>query len=397
MILPALHLLRHFLRSLLSRKLHRLLRTLIDRTREISAILVWSSRKFEDMALVDSRPKVSSNTYPLGASLWRIPKLTRIQKVNPTARFLELPAEVHRQIASECPRPTLATLCRTSSLLRARYTTKLYEEIVFTCWLSDSCYHTQQSLFRTLRDRPEYASYVRNCTWSFVSLGSGSGSDPYSSCLCAFEKFKTEEMWGIFTLLTEVSSVEIRGLTLAWSDLINNIAPQYLLLFPKATSIAISGLLTNAVVHAVLPVSKASQLQHLCLKDNQVGSFRENRLEKATKILSRLTGKCTSLKSLVVEESEFNFLQPNQVRGAATASSVYIEFLESVRETLVIFCFDSEIHIIEGTERVLGIARSIGQFLKLGAWPHLQKVAFFPSDDSVSDLDEDGDSSGSAE
>ena len=336
--------------------------------------------KLEDLTLADSSTKVRFE-WMLTRFETIMPKLTRLQEANPMAQFSALPAELHLRIASKCSSNALAALCRTSRLFHDRCTEKLYRNVDLGRRASQregDVYYNQSSFLRTLKRHPEYARYIQKFRWPLVVLKLGEVVDNLPH-LPSYSKRNPRGIWEILQLLTEVISVEIEeGNTDGYP---RAMVPQGLSLFPKATSITMFGVLIDTLVHAVLPVVKARQLQHLGLYHVRLEAPVEDIMEPTIKFLSSLTGKCTSLKSLEIVESNDHVFEPCGALGEATASTAYMKFLESVKETLVAFrfiCKDVGGSQGDPDDDVLEMTSNIHRVLNRGTWPHLRKVTTMP-------------------
>ena len=334
-------------------------------------------QKLEDLVSTDSNTKVSSNRYPLCARIVMIPKLTGIQEVNPMAQFSDLPAEMHLRIASKCSSKALAALCRTSRLFHERCMEKLYRKVDLgsqAAQIEGKLFYKQSNFLRTLKRHPEYARYVQDINWALV-LEPREVVDNLPH-LPSYSKRNPRGIWEILQLLTDVTSVRIgQGDTVGYSCAM---VPQGLSLFPKATSITMSGILTDTFVHAVLPAIKARQLQHLALYRLEL----EAPFGATIRFLNSLTGKCTSLKSLEILVADNGiFDDPCGALGGATASTAYMEFLESVKETLFAFwfrCKDVYGHPDNPDGDVMEMTSNIHRVLNRGTWPHLRNVTTRP-------------------
>lgn len=345
--------------------------------------------KVEDLALVHSYTKVSWNGCPIGARLWLFHRLIRTQNANPMAHFAKLPAELHLHIASKCSFNALAALCRTSRLLHTRFTKNMYEEFDLghrASRITGGVYYKQSNFLRTLKRHPEYAGYVQSLKWALVVkepedlVDSLARLPSYSNLpyLPSYSKCKPLGILEILLLLTEVISVKIdQGDTDQYP---RAMIPQGLSLFPKATSISMFGILADTFVHAVLPVVKGRQLQHLNLCHVQLEAPGEDCMEPTIRLLNSLTGRCTSLKSLAIVESDHHIYKPCSALDKPTTATAYLEFLKSVKETLVTFKFICKDYgIIDPdvpSDDVWKLKRSIHQVLRRGPWPQLQNVTF---------------------
>ena len=255
-------------------------------------------------------------------------------------------------------------------------------------------YRNQSNFLRTLKCHPEYAGYVQTLNWALVVLKI---EKPMRECayLPSYSKKEPLGIWEILPLLTEVISVRIEESET--DSYPRAMIPQGLSLFPKVTSIIMSGTLTDTFVHAVLPIMKARQLQHLRLSYAEMKGPGRNYVEPTIKLLNSLTGRCTGLKILEIQDSEGCIFERCKALGEASVSTAYIKFLESVKETLVSFWFRCSGPWKGGTaqeELVMEMMHSINQIFKnKETWPRLQKVTTLPAiEASVSSQYNEGDS-----
>ena len=299
------------------------------------------------------------------------------------AQFSALPAELHLKIASTCSSSALGALCRTSRLVNTRYTKRLYANVNLHCHDGQELKHylEQSAFLRTLKSHPEYARYVQYLKWTLLVLQPGQFPDDLP-CLPSYSNHISGGIWEILPLLTEVIWVEIDEYESC--GYIRTTIPRGLSLFPKASIIAMEGCLTDTFAHAVLPVSKASHLQHLRLVDVDLGGTDMSAPDSTIRLLNSLTGRCVSLKTLVVKESNLYLFDRCSALGQATASEAYLEFLGSVRETLVhlwFACRDCLGNKTQPDPDVLSMMNKIYQTLKRGTWPHLRNVTLLPEPD----------------
>ena len=311
------------------------------------------------------------------------------------AQFSALPAELHLQIASTCSPSALAALCRTSRLLNTVYTGPLYANVDLR---RHNCpvlklYDRQSKFLRTLKCRLDCARYVHCLKWTLIVLNAWEDFPKDLPLLPSYSNQRPKGLWEILLLLTEVTSIEIDEF--GSMGYLGSAMPQGLSLFPKASTISIGGLWTDLIAHTSLTVSKAYHVQHLRLIDVH------SELNSVTTIglLRNLTGKCANLKTLIISESDPIPLLSRDLAGAL-ASSVYGDFLESLRETLVTFRFNW-VKVVEYPmldQKGLEMASNFDQVVRRGTWPHLKKVTIAPiQGDIMSSLNEDWGSIGSAE
>ncbi|MCJ1464975.1 hypothetical protein MMC07_003590 [Pseudocyphellaria aurata] len=275
-----------------------------------------------------------------------------------TPTFSSLPAEIHISIAKLCEQNDLFSLCLTSRLMNERCFQALYTRVDLErdrrgldsvsnkefYRLSDA-FKRQRYLVRTLLMHPTYGQHVRFFKGTLLcERGVGEGR-------------RSEEMWSAMKLLTHVQSVEIgtaNGYNYRLTDPSRQIPHK---LFQSATSITLMGYLEYNLAKSILDAVDPATLKYLCLnmvQDRSIELFRRdhrpgNRGEGGRMIaygvmsglLNSLTGRCTALRTLVLQRR--GQIQRGFEWHAAAEDASYMEwaaFISSVQPTLAHLTFE---------------------------------------------------------
>ena len=154
-------------------------------------------------------------------------------------------------------------------------------------------------------------------------------------------------------------------------------------LFPKVTSISLHGHVPEALVKAVLPSSKASQLQHVILRHVfiEVADRKQDPIQPTMLLVNSLIGECTSLRSLTLVH-DWNGLVSQDDWLETTRLRSYFALLKSVSITLETLHFE-----VKGKDgdwasdqdpRFFGDVQAV---LGECTWPRLRKVIVLPAPD----------------
>ena len=314
-------------------------------------------------------------------------KLTKVQEtVTGTPSSLVLPPEIREDIVDNYSPHTLAILCRVSRAYNKIYTKKLYKNIDLShsdgcqCLKREDnrCYEKQTRFLQTLKEKKQYASYVKTLKWTLLFDNEYGGVD--LPLLSTYSATQPRGLWTIFIALTEVTSVEFAEWDFCGE--LSYYLPKNIFLFPKVASISFQGDLTDTFVGYLLPDTDASQLQHLRLENFQINVD----MELTILFLNKFAARCTKLKSLMVFEHEMELTSPEGDLG--TGLSAYVRIIESARETLETLYFeirDFELGNFPSKESDLKeITSTIQAVLGHGIWPRLRKATVVPFDTRAS-------------
>lgn len=327
-----------------------------------------------------------------------------------TATFLGLPAEVHVAIARYCTNSDLINLCRTCKRTNERCLHVLYRHVDLQGVQSDEVsaahredrqlsdsYMRQQRWVRTLLSHPEYGKHVRSFNGTLLRRKS------FLFARSGEKMISEEELWGAMLLLTHVQSVNV-GAILRFRYLASALPmniPNHL--FQSATSVTLAGKMPYNLAKTILGAINPAMLKHLCLdmvqdfKSDQQGYSPGTRGEDGrivahgamTGLLPILTGRCTSLRTLILRRlGQTDDLGDGDWHAAAAAEETsYVEwasFIRSVRGTVEKFTFEHSrrfIRSVRSTNTVLPFkimdekfGRLLFPTIVLGIWPCLTLI-----------------------
>lgn len=336
-----------------------------------------------------------------------------------TCGLSALPVEIHVIIAAYLRNPDILLTTRNRDILNLCLTSKRLHEGCFNvlyrhvellfdpfgiahlmthenCLRWESLYKRQRRLVQTLLGHPGYAKCVRSlkgmlCIADF-DPGHGSGQ---GTCM-------EEELWRAMQPLTHLKSVDV-----AFQTVFSREKPVPKRLFPTAlfqiaTSVRLVGYMHYGLSKSILDAIDPALLKHLCLDtvhDRKSGpsqdGFRPGDRGEDGRIiafgataglLTKLTGKCTALRTLVLRRLGQAIEGESWHAGAEEASyTEWASFVRSVRGTVEKFTFEQSeewVHPGQFPGPILDRIRIMdGRFRRLvfpvissGAWPCLTVI-----------------------
>lgn len=279
--------------------------------------------------------------------------------------FLSLPPELQLHIGSKCSRNDLLVMCRVSKTLNRIYTEKLYEKVNLFHRITLVTLRRHGKFLKAIKHHREYSKHVQKIRWTITNL----------RCEDEGGWLPLLRMWDVLSMLTNVSQVKVKQTGIPISTSCVDV-PEGLTLFPRANSISISGSLIDTIAQAILPTSKAGQLQRLRLQNFHVYSDIHMTAEATGPFLANLVGKCTHLQSIGVIHSGSSLDSPCRVLG--TTCTIYASLIDSTRGTLKSLYYQRRrVHESDDTH----IAKPIQQVLNHGSWPCLLKAKVHPKPD----------------
>lgn len=252
----------------------------------------------------------------------------------------------HNRLAAEDPGPHYGILqCADSKPLRATPPQAL---------------RRQHSLLHALIHHPEYATYVREFTWTLLFVSDVGKPNPHElpPTLISYPETK---IWDVFSLLTNVQKLDLASLHGYYVPYAAACPPT---LFSSATSIRLLGWMSHALAVSILHSIDPTKLTHLALDDLQDwGQYTDgrpmsrddgSRIRYRTEsthpdgsrgevfpgpmrgLLPRLEGRCSSLTTLHLRMAgiENPYRSDYSVKADEQAYMEWAWFLNSVRPTL---------------------------------------------------------------
>lgn len=272
-------------------------------------------------------------------------------------------------------------MCLISKSLNKLYTEKLYEKVYLLEPALDMrlnavelvlkrTFHRQAMFLKTIKDHSEYAKHVQRFEWTFMNQRR-EDAQGWLEVLPSHSASEPGGMWEILSMLTNVSRAKVneQSIEFSWIKV-----PRDLTLFPRLKSISIFGSLVARLVRAILPVSKASQLQSLRLENFHMYSIaRQAVIETTGPFWASFVGNCTDLQSIEVIHGGDDFPFPCGVLG--TTCTVYASLIGSTRGTLK-YLYYKRRGFRENTQ--FDRSRRVQQVLDHGPWPCLRKAKVLP-------------------
>ncbi|MCJ1469432.1 hypothetical protein MMC07_008065 [Pseudocyphellaria aurata] len=323
-----------------------------------------------------------------------------------TNPFSALPAEIHVRIAEQCGFNDRYNLCRTSKSLKER------------------CWHVLYRDIDLERDRrvPEPGSYTREPQWietftrAIWLLDSLDRHPEYGQHVRVFKgsllrsQFHSDvqRAWRTWALLTHVQRVEIGSRKFDESFLLMDPSWQPPChLFQSATSVTLVGHVEYKLAVSILRAIDPGKLQHLCLDGVREPNIEQNQYEivpggckpgdiaeegrmiaygATAGLLTTLTGRCTSIRTLMLRRRGQIQDGPGWDAGAEEASYVeWASFLASVQSTMEKFTFEQAarwsrletMNNADGSSRIMDdrFRRLVLPTICAGNWPCLNAIA----------------------
>jgi hypothetical protein len=267
----------------------------------------------------------------------------------------------------------------------------------------DQCEERQQIFFDSIHRNPRYGKYVHQLTWTCFSRRDEENEE---------RQISEEPMWDTFKALCNVKHLDFASL----ASYRERIAPPPLL-FPRVTHLRLSGQMSFAIVLAFINSLNPTQLKSLeCnnLQDfgsdevdeglgpaSHPASLLESKDSSGNEIrypglmsghLQRLTGRCSSLRHLILRSVGQDAAVDTRWSSALDAARYdeWALFVDSVRSTLESLTIDQgmeteEKEILRYRSQALQIGRPMDERLSKhilptlsnGNWPHLQQLRIF--------------------
>lgn len=276
--------------------------------------------------------------------------------------FSTLPAEIHVSIAKQCGGNDLINLCLTSQWVKERCLPVLYRHVDLEVDRYDSADEYQQlvntsrrqrQLINTLLCHPEYGKHIR--------FFKGAFNPPVDEICYDLEKdlISDKDMWRAMQTLTHVQRVEIgsrNGFAYYQTEAAMPI-PSALFFFSSATTVRLAGHMQYSLSKSILEAINPATLQYLCLdmvQDYRVAWFHyeyepgdtaeDDRIiaQGATSgLLTRLTGHCTALQTLILRRiGQAEDLYDWHDAAEEASYLEWARFIHSVKGTVQKFTFE---------------------------------------------------------
>ena len=222
----------------------------------------------------------------------------------------------------------------------------------------------QEKFLRSLDHNPRYPKDVLEIKWT---LSNHKIEDRYREAekdvrTGRYKEFP-DRIWKWLPHFTNVTRVELSEDS-AGSALARSV-PEYVRLFPKATSVTLIGTFTDRFLYLVLPSgNKLGQLKHLVLDHVRVYRYGGVGYMAICTVLflRNLNTTCSSLESLSIFDVDYEMFE----KGPP-----YVAFLDSLRDSLEGFYLKVTVSSLDRQQSVFNIRQRFEQLLLSGIWPCL--------------------------
>ncbi|MCJ1467009.1 hypothetical protein MMC07_005631 [Pseudocyphellaria aurata] len=311
--------------------------------------------------------------------------------------FSDLPAEIHAGIAEQCGNNELINLCLTSRLINERCLRVLYRcvdlqshddgppdigYIKHSQVMKDE-FKRQLRFLRTLSSHPEYGRHVRCYKGTRLILNPRHCPDEETA-------ISEKEFGRVMQSLTHVQSWDIGSrYFFTWkSEWREHRFPVGL--FRSATSVRLAGHMRYCLPKSILNAINPATLGHLCLSGVQdyrveeLCGYAPGDIGEDGRIVARgtisglltgLTGRCTSLRTLILQRFKQDQKYPWQAAAEDASCIEWASFIGSVQGTVEEFTFEQRNEYslnlntsTKGDERFL---QFIFPVIVSGSWPCL--------------------------
>ena len=286
--------------------------------------------------------------------------------------LMNIPTEIRSQIGGAFSRAELSALCRTCKRLNAIYTPEFYASFELgrlRPMENDDLSSRQGRFLETLVDHPDIARHVKSLKWAFAVPGYGYRADDDSAQLA--------RLWNVLRTLINVRHLEVSE---GEPSRLQKFIPPDLTLFPNLTSLCISGFsgyLTDRLVYSILPSSKAGQLQHLHFDMMGLQTNGRGNHKGTTAFFESLVGKCTGLKSMIVNQAEIPHF-PLSHKLLWEEHEAHERLINSCRGTMETLYFKTLNPVPDSKRR--DMTDRLRWNLGKGAWFRLQQVTVLSAD-----------------
>ncbi|MCJ1467514.1 hypothetical protein MMC07_006139 [Pseudocyphellaria aurata] len=320
------------------------------------------------------------------------------EKAMTAVTLSNLPSEIQANIAHNCDKNDLISLCLVSKRVNETCLPLLYRHVDLKAPHMghglEGNFKRQRQLVRTLLSRPGYGRHIRVLKVSLFTPDYGK----YPSL--RQDRILDTRLWDAMQSLTHVRSVDISAGTLDFRELSRPTLQILSDLFPSVTSVTLVGRMDYRLAKLILNSINPATLKHLCLnlvRDSNLEYFfpgfmlgdrgKDGQLlaHGATAgLLTSTTGRYTTLQTLILQRLGQAKRSDWQFHDAAENASYteWAAFICSVQPTIEKFRFEQvdqySLTSRNITDRALSIRVMDERFERLilptivsGSWPHL--------------------------